>query len=153
MENLVRKKFFLGQKPLVQRRSNGKLIGYGGDFEIALDPSVADCAVRELGEESGFKANSEDMEVVACIQINDEKGPRLRLYYYFLRTWTGSAGISNEILNPQWYRTRPLPDGMLGADYLILPRVLAGEKLVGQVTYDSDMKVVDYKFTSVDLIK
>lgn len=147
---------FLGRKfaskKAIKRGIAGKLIGYGGDFDPTLDSSLTYCATRELSEESDFRARPEDMEQVAKIQINGEEGagrPQILLYYYLLRKWTGLAGTSNEVIDPQWYKASPLPSDMLGSDYIVLPRVLAGKKLAGRVTYGMDMRVVSHNLTEV----
>ncbi len=149
-----KEEIFLGEKAsslkAIQRRIAGKLLPYGGDFEPDKDASIAHGATRELGEESDYRAKAEDLVLVARIQINDENGPRLVLYIYILRTWTGEAGISNEILSPAWYPTRPLPENVLELDKIILPRIFKGEKLVGSATYDANMHIVNYRLDAVD---
>ena len=144
----------------VKRKIAGKLIGYGGDFEPGLDHSFATSFKRELLEESssshekddGLVVELKDIEILAKILIRDESGDRLTLYYIFVREWAGEAHGSREILNPRWYPARPLPYNILGADKLILPKLVNGQKLMGWVEYDADMNVVGHDLRSVETI-
>jgi hypothetical protein len=134
----------------VRRKIAGKLIGYGGDFEPSQDTSIRASFKRELAEESDIVVEISNLEVLAEILIKDETGDRLMLYYLFVREWQGEAQDKREITKPRWYPTRPLPNNILGADKLILPRLIHGQKLSGWVRYDKDMNVVDHDLKTVD---
>ena len=144
---------FLGEKAptpkALKRGIAGKLIGYGGDYE-PTDTSLEQSFQRELSEESGFKAEISDIETCAKVLIKDEKGPRLTLCYILVRKWTGEAKLNDEIMNPKWYSAHPLPDNVLNADKLILPRILSGEKLEGYVEYDRNLNVVSYNLSKTN---
>ncbi|MDE1874974.1 MAG: NUDIX domain-containing protein [Patescibacteria group bacterium] len=150
-----REEIFLGTKAptpkAIKRKIAGKLIGYGGDFDPGIDRSIAGCFARELAEESGFRIDPADAEVKACILIKDENGPRLTLCYIFVRKWTGDeAGESREMHSARWYPTDPLPDDILAADKIVLPRLLKGEKIAGWIEYDAHMNVIAYDISPVD---
>jgi hypothetical protein len=151
-----REEIWLGTKAptpkAIKRKIAGKLIGYGGDFEEDKDLSVRDSFKRELAEESGFRANTNDIEVLAQILIKDENGPRLILNFLFVRAWTGHPGVNGEIIDPRWYPARPLPETVLEADKLILPPLFDGKKLTGWVEYDKDMNIVGHELTEVEFV-
>lgn len=152
-----REEIHLGEKAAtekaVKRKIAGKLLGYGGDFEPDKDLTLEGSFARELGEESEFRVDPKTLEVAAKILIRDEKGDRLTLIYVLARHWTGQAGENREFANAGWYSTNPLPENILGADKLILPRILAGQKLEGFVEYDKDMNVVAHNLVPVDLVE
>ncbi len=153
-ERKGRKEVYLSTKAAtpkaVKRKIAGKLLGFGGDFEPDKDSSVVESFARELGEESDFKADPKDMRFVARILIRDENGPRLVLDYVLVSAWSGEAGNNREFTDSGWYPTDPLPDNILGADKLILPRVFRGELLEGYVEYDANMAVVSSELAPVD---
>jgi hypothetical protein len=143
----------------VKRKIAGKLIGYGGDFEPGTDASIRESFKRELTEESSNPGKSDglvvevrNIEVLAKILIRDDAGDRLTLYYIFVREWMGEAHASREIFNPRWYHARSLPWNILGADKLILPKLVNGQKLTGWVKYDTDMNVVGHDLQPVETI-
>lgn len=150
------REILLGEKAAtpkaVKRKIAGKLIGYGGDFEPGTDASIRESFKRELREESGVTADARSLEVLAKVLIRDETGDRLMLYYIFVKEWRGEVSDNREIMNPRWYPVRPLPWNILGADKLILPRLMNGQKLTGWVRYDKEMVVVDHDLQTVDTI-
>ncbi|HEU0080568.1 MAG TPA: hypothetical protein VFQ72_00885 [Candidatus Paceibacterota bacterium] len=152
-----RKEIHLGLKAAtekaVRRKIAGKLLGYGGDFEPHVDLTIKESFLRELRAESGFDADPRDVETMAKVLILDETGPRLWLYWLLARRWTGRATANREFDSYGWYPTDPLPENILGADKLVLPRILKGEKLEGSVEYDRDMNVVSSEFATVDSIQ
>lgn len=151
-----REELLLGEKvatpKAIKRKIAGKLLSYGGDFESDVDISIRHCFARELAEESDFRIDPADAEVTARVLIKGEKGDILTLYYVFVRRWQGDAGSSDEILNPRWFPANPLPENVLGADKIILPRLFEGEKLEGWLRYDADMNVVSYELKPVKYI-
>jgi len=139
----------------IKRCINGKLIGYGGDFEPGIDGDIIDCFLREFAQESGdetshLSAHRKDVEEVARILIKNTVRPGILLHYLFIRNCRGVAISTREILNPGWYPARPLPDNILEADKLILPRVIQGERLRGWILYDENMKVIGHELASVE---
>jgi hypothetical protein len=153
---LGQEEIFLGEKAAtpkaVKRKIAGKLIGYGGDFEPDTDTSIRESFKRELMEESGLTTEVKSLEVLAKILIRDETGDRLILYWLFVREWQGEVSDNREIVNPHWYPARPLVWNILGADKLILPKLLNGQKLTGWVEYDKDMNVVGHELQTVESI-
>jgi len=147
---------FLGIKAAtpkaIKRKIAGKLLGYGGDLE-PTDKSIKHCFKRELGEESNFSIDLDYIEVVGKITIIDENGPRLTLYYLFLRKWTGNPKVNNEILDPRWYPSNPLPENILDSARLILPLAFKGKKITGWVKYDNDMNATAHELVEVDSIE
>jgi len=148
---------FLGTKAAtpkaIKRKIAGKLIGFGGDFEPEKDRSIKESFARELKEEKGYDVKPHDMTIVARVLIVDEGGPRLILYYLLVWEWEGVPVDNGEIIGGDWYGINPLPENILEADKLILPRVLRGTNLQGFVEYDADMKVVRHELTPVGSIE
>jgi hypothetical protein len=136
---------WLGEKAAtpkaVKRKIAGKLIGFGGDV-MDSDESIKHSFSRELSEESGFQVLPKDVEIAARTLIRDESGDRLTLYWVMARIWSGTAGTSREMVRGAWYPLLSLPENILAADKIILPRIFRGERLAGFFEYDADMNVV-----------
>ena len=135
----------------VKRKINGFWLGFGGDVEPG-DETLKKSFSRELFDETGFQVTPESVEIVAKILIRDEKGDRLWLYYALCKCAREIPIPNREFEEFHWFSKNTLPDKILGADTLILPRIFAGEKLEGYVRYNTDMNVVGYELHTVESI-
>jgi len=142
----------------VKRGIAGKLMPYGGDMEPEDNGSPVAGFTRELFQESGdnesrLSVDPKDVEVVAKIEIRNLEKPSLILYLLFAWNCKGNAKSTREIINPRYYPTRPLPENLLESDKLVLPRLLAGEKLEGWILYSGDMKLLEHHLKNVESIQ
>jgi 8-oxo-dGTP pyrophosphatase MutT (NUDIX family) len=146
---------FLGLKAAtpkaVKRKINGYWLGFGGDVEPE-DGTLKKSFARELFDETGFQVAPESVEIVAKVLIKDEKGDRLWLYYALARSERGSSRENREFDEFSWFPRAALPEKILGADKLILPRIFAGEKLEGWIQYDKDMNVINHELKPVESV-
>ncbi len=129
----------------------GKLIGYGGTVE-PFDNSIEESFIREFKEETdnlNLTIDVKDVERMAHIEIRNKIKPSLMLEYILLRNYSGTPSNDGELLKAEWYPARPLPENVLNADKLILPRIINGEKLEGWILYDKDMKVIEHQIKAV----
>jgi 8-oxo-dGTP diphosphatase len=114
----------------------GKIMGLGGH----VDPgeSEADCAVREVYEESGIVIVPSSATWRAEFNFDFPTRPEWNaiVTVFFGECWSGQVCGSEEII-PEWFDIDSLPfDQMWDDEAYWLPRVLAGEKLIGTITYD-----------------
>lgn len=137
----------------VRMKTAGKRMPCGGGFK-RTDPTIASCYVREFHEElKGMTVSESDIEVVGRIEVRSSDYPPFILYLLFARNCRGECSESDEFDDPAWYSTKSLPDTMPEADYVLLPRLLCGEKLVGWVAYDKDKHLINYNLRSVETIQ
>ena len=116
--------------------SAGYWNGYGGEPEPG--EAVSETAIREVWEESGgVVVKPESLEKVAEIDFYFPQKPEWdqRVHAFFVRTWVGEPTETEE-MRPQEFDIKDIPWGeMWPEDKLWIPRVLAGEKLRGRMTF------------------
>ena len=115
----------------------GKWNGVGGKLEEG--ETVARAAVREAREEVLVDIEESSLTQVATIEFVYEGNPEWdqEVHIFFTEKWEGEPSESEE-MRPEWYSMDNLPfDRMWADDPHWLPRVLAGEKLKGSVTFNS----------------
>ena len=109
----------------------GKWNGVGG--KVQDGERIEDAAIREMEEEIGVTAHTDNMDKVGQFRFYFIDNPdwNQEMHVYFIREWDGEPSESDEML-PQWYRHEEIPfDSMWQDDRHWLPRALAGEKLEG----------------------
>ena len=111
--------------------------GFGG--KLKDNETIEQATIRELYEETnGIKTSQTNLEKVAEIEfyfpdVNNEYDHRVHVY--FIREWENEAKETNEML-PYWINVDQIPYGkMWPADSIWIPKVLAGEKVRGIVTF------------------
>lgn len=130
-----------GQQQILLGRKNkgfgaGKIMGLGGH----VDPgeSEAACALREVHEEAGIIVTPVGTSWRGAIAFTFPTRPEWNavVTVFFSERWSGQVQDSQEI-SPEWFDVDNLPlDQMWDDERYWLPRMLAGEKLVGTITYD-----------------
>lgn len=140
---------FMGRKiatpSSLKLRIAGKIIGYGGKRDVT-DPSDVACIVRECETEtavpgkSGIIIEPDDAVPMARFVVKNEDGRSdLILTYFVIKKWTGEANDSKEIVGARFYPINDLPEDVLALDTIVLPAIIAGQKLGGWAKYDAEM--------------
>lgn len=117
-------------------------MGLGGH----VDPgeSEADCALREAHEEAGIVIVRDSATWRAEFNFVFPTRPEWDaiVTVFFGERWTGPVQGSEEII-PEWFDVDTLPFSQMWDDESYwLPRVLAGELLVGTIIYDDSATLV-----------
>lgn len=143
-------KLLLGEKK--RGFAKGTLNGIGGK----QDPgeTIDEAMVRECNEEIGVIPTK--FEQVGRINFDLwYKGEHsyMEMFIYKCYKFKGEIKETEEIL-PAWYDVDKIPfDRMIADDLLWLPNVLKGDKIIGKVTLDKDMKMLYHNIQSVSAIK
>ncbi len=111
-------------------------VGYGGKQEPG--ETLVQCAKRELFAECGISAGYMAKCAILTFHNLDETGEEVivEVHTYFAEHWRGEPEEKEQaIITPTWYPIGNLPEKIPLADKEWLPRVLAGELLLGEVWY------------------
>lgn len=139
---LGRKKYGFGKS---------KWNGFGG--KIQEGESIIDCALRELYEESGLRAQAEDLVEVGRLDFIFPADPELDhpANIYFVEKYEGTP-CETEEMQPRWFAPDALPfDEMWPADAIWLPVLMKGKCLQGKVIFASDNEGYDgYELEETD---
>jgi ADP-ribose pyrophosphatase YjhB (NUDIX family) len=132
------KKILLAQKKKGPRGFGvGKRNGVGGKVEAG--ESIEDGAVREAKEEIGVTIAITDLIAVGSIEFIYEGSPDWDqvMHIFLTKKWSGEPVESDEMI-PAWYDQTKLPlDEMWADDRYWLPKVLAGKKIKGKITFNA----------------
>lgn len=144
--------FLLTEKQIclaVKKRGFGEGFynGYGGKLEE--NESLTEAACREIYEESGVRVSVEDLEKVATHSFIYLQEGELEVHVYLVRDWQGEP-VETPEMRPQWFDFAKIPyEEMWADDRHWLPRVLAGEKISGQVWFgETGTDIVKMEFAS-----
>lgn len=125
----------------------GKWNGVGGKAQAGENPKQA--AIRETQEEIQVEPNN--LEMVAILNFTFPHKPEWnQVCHVFLVTdWTGEPEETEE-MRPQWFRVSELPFAQMWSDDpLWLPRVLQGEKLEADFTFDEQDQILQHSVREV----
>ncbi len=142
-------KILLGEKK--RGFAKGTLNGIGGK----QDPgeTIEQAMIRECEEEIGAKPT--DYTQVGKINFDLwYKGEHadMQMYIYTCHKYLGQIKETEEII-PHWFDINNPPyDRMLEDDLLWLPKVLEGKKVLGNVKFDKDMKMLHHDFKTVETL-
>ena len=132
----------------------GKRNGYGGRQEPD-DKTIRHTACREVDEETnkGITCFPEDLQPRAIIEFfefgNITNVPDHKVAIYTCSAFTGSAGETKEMTDPQWYdfgphSIKPVPySDMLPGDREFLPKILQGETFTGKIWFKENFSGVE----------
>lgn len=140
----------------VKRIGVDKWNGWGG--MVKLDEAIRAAAVRELEEESGLKAEPNDLEFIGLLNFtnNGENGDRVlvRVYAFRLFKWGGKLeSKKDEMKNPTWFPIDELPSDkeFMPADPYFLPFLLRGERKIVWAEYGPKQETLIGKVMVFDM--
>ena len=142
-------KVLLGVKK--KKVCKGKWTGYGGSIEKGERPRIA--ARRETKEECGLVIKPKALEKAAVINfLNPPEHPSFKVHIYLATRWGGRLAETDEMGPHEWFPIDGLPFAkMMPEDRHWLPRVLGGEKLIGEVWHNARWEVIGSTFVQVTL--
>ena len=117
----------------------GKWNGAGGKVEAGETVEAAAC--RELHEETGVEVAESALEKVGLLHFVFEGKPEWNqdVNVFLVRDYAGPDAVETEEMRPQWFKISEIPyDDMWSDDPYWLPRVLEGDKVEFDFTFDSD---------------
>lgn len=129
--------------------------GYGGKIE-ASDKTVAECATRELFDESGLTTKPSDLEYIGRLDVTmdqktaeavSRKNAKYQIVHiYRVSKFSGEAKASEEMANPTWWTADLLPKSDMPKDEgLWIYNVIKGNnfrvKVVISDVWDSNINI------------
>jgi|GEM_PF-6713965 len=138
------------ERPGCRNLNVGIWNGFGGVVENGEDLTIA--AARELKQEASLVATHMGRRGVTFITHQDT-GIEIELHTFFCHEFTGTPEPGEEIEEVKWFTMAELPELlwlMWPTDRFQLLPMIAGNFMVGQVTYDNaiDRRMVAYQFQS-----
>jgi len=127
----------LGMKK--RRFGKGRWNGFGGRVEEE-DKSVEIGTVREVKEEVGLIVDRNNLELVGEILFTFTEKPELtrKVHIFLAKQWQGEPTETEE-MKPEWFNFKAIPyNDMWSVDEEILPRLLMGERIKGEVTHNNE---------------
>jgi mutator protein MutT len=124
----------------------GYWIGIGGKVEPGETLEVG--AKRELQEEIAIHAKK--LEHIGYLNFyfphKADESWNQQVHYFICKDWEDKPTESSEI-KPKWFDQNKIPYDLMWDDYRYwLPLVLEGKKIKGEVMFDENLKVSEYKF-------
>jgi len=122
--------------------------GFGGKVEDS-DKSIKSAAIRELKEESGLQVEEDNLTEVARLIFTIQGIERtLKAHVFIAAAWKNHEYETEEMI-PKWFKFHAIPfDQMWADDSFWLERVIHGESLTAQFSFESDQKtIVDKRLT------
>ena len=124
--------------------------GIGG--KVALGETIELAAQREASEEIGIKIIQAKKAALLHFyfpQDPKKKGWNQDVHVFLVSKWEGEPQETEE-MRPQWFGIPKIPfEAMWSDDPHWLPKVLAGEIILGWFSFDDNNKVSDYKIKNV----
>jgi 8-oxo-dGTP diphosphatase len=120
----------------------GKYNGFGGKVEPG--ETVERAVVREVEEEIGIQVAEKDLDAVACLTFLFPADPDAdKLAHVFLVTRWEGVPVESAEMRPAWFGLADIPfERMWQGDVHWLPRVLAGERLLGRFVFGENNETV-----------
>ena len=141
-------KILLGKKK--KGFGQGKWNGFGG--KIREGETLPECAIRELWEESGLKANVEDLLWIGKINFvfQDQSHLDHPVDIFLLRNWQVNPSECEE-MKPQWFSVGKIPFSEMWADDVYwFPKLISECQFEANCIYCPDGESVHTFFTKKD---
>jgi 8-oxo-dGTP pyrophosphatase MutT (NUDIX family) len=134
-----------GEKLLLGRKTRKVGAGlFNAPGGIIEKPDINAETRRELQEEIGVRItkNLEKRAVIDCHNYDEFYAPYIcRLFVSFAEWYDGKPTASEEFVDLRWCKPGELPlNEMMAGDRDWMPRVAAGELLVGDMWYTANMR-------------
>lgn len=130
--------------------------GFGGGVEEG--ETILGCAIRELEEESGLKAQPEDLEKVAIVDFHNEKSDGStfvsRVHFFLVKDWQNEPAETEDkaMINPTFFNIDNLPyEKMMPADKEYFPLILNGKKVFVTAYYSPFQKELKRKVEIIEM--
>lgn len=148
--------FFVNDKMLLGEKkrgfAKGTLNGIGGKQDKG--ETIEQAMIRECQEEIGVTPKIYNL--VGRINFNlwyKGEHVNMEMFIYSCSNFDGKIQETEEI-KPIWFDVKNIPfDRMLADDLLWLPLVLKGEKVIGKVNFDPNMKMLYHNIKAVKEIE
>ena len=127
----------------------GRWNGFGGKVEPG--ETVAAAAARELTEECGLTAPGLERRGRLTFVFDDQPAP-WEVHVFYGTAWAGALAESDEMA-PRWFDEADIPYADMWADDAHwLPRLLAGERVVGTFEFTDTTTLVRHELESVEAL-
>lgn len=126
--------------------------GLGGKFDSSMDKNIVNTAKRETKEE--INVIPLNLRKVAILHFYFPDDPKKRgwnqdVHVFISKRWNGKPKETEE-MKPKWFRFFEVPyKKMWDGDYLWIPRVLSGEKIMAKMGFDKNNKLVRHAIEGV----
>lgn len=127
----------------------GRWNGFGG--KVGNGEALIAAARREIKEEAGIDVG--DMEKVGVLDFNfKDKPDTFEVHIFKVREFTGEPKETEE-MSPKWFFIDEIPFmEMWSGDRLWIPHFMKDRKFKGQILFDENDSVIEYKIDEVDYL-
>lgn len=144
-------KVLLGKKQ--RKLGKGYWNGFGGQVE--KNETVLEAAIRECQEEVGITPT--DITQAGVLTFHYAGAPlgfdEHEVHVFVVRNFTGTITPTDEMNTPTWFSFDSVPYGhMWEDDAYWMPQVLHGGHIEGEVTFDSNKKIVSHTLREVEKV-
>jgi 8-oxo-dGTP pyrophosphatase MutT (NUDIX family) len=132
--------------------------GFGG--KVKEEEEIEDAAIREVFEETSDEKSGSGIEIaeqnlIKVASLNfifpHKQEWNQKVHVFFVEEWEGDLKESEE-MRPQWFRIENIPyEQMWSDDIYWLPRVLKGENINGEFTFNEKDELTESNLTTFPL--
>jgi 8-oxo-dGTP diphosphatase len=127
----------------------GLYAGIGGKVGDKKEETVEEAMVREVKEEIGVETKNFFKIGEITFLFPDKEGWDQLVHVFITKDWVGKLEESEE-MKPSWFDEKSVPYSQMWDDVqYYLPKIFSEEKFKATFIYDQDLKVKEYKFTTL----